>query len=356
MRYRTRKPAAQRGFTLVQLVVTLGIISMLATLLFSAFSDGRASARQAQCDARLKTIALALDAFRQETGVYPATLKELRTKHYLHDDDDLRCPADVRDDGSYGDFYMIRASHDDPNFPTLVCPFHENISGHGAQAFKGKYTRQFSTRPARLDQASGATVEHPGQPQVTAIAGMVLHGGDRIRTAAGGAATIRFADNSTCKLQGQADSTVLQSFMASTSSGPLYTTVRQALGTIIYTVNHGSKFDVATPTATAGALGTKFSITTNAAGTGTLTVLESRVYLSTRKNHAIINTGMTVPLTGLVLPNTPGLNPNPTPMPNPTATPTPNPTATPTPAPTPTATPCNNGNGNGNGNGNCGDD
>jgi competence protein ComGC len=336
---------------MVQLVVTLGIISMLATLFFSAFSDGRASARRAQCDARLKTIALALDAYRQESGAFPASLKELREKHYLHDDDDLRCPADVRDNGTYGDFYMIRSSHDDPDLPTLVCPFHENVGGRGSQAFKGKYTKQFATRPARLDQASGATVEHPGQAPVAAIAGMVLHGGDRIRTAAGGGATIRFADNSTCELQGQADSTVLQSFMASTSSGPLYTTVRQTLGTIIYTVNHGSKFDVATPTATAGALGTKYSITLNANASGTLTVLASRVYLSTLKSHIIVETGQTVPLSGTTLPSAPGLNPNPIITPAPTATPTPKPTPTPTPLPTPTPTPCSKGNGHGQGGG-----
>ncbi len=37
-RFENRK---RNGFTLMQLVIVLGIVSMLATLLFSAFSDGR---------------------------------------------------------------------------------------------------------------------------------------------------------------------------------------------------------------------------------------------------------------------------------------------------------------------------
>src|SRR5687767_2017625 len=76
------KNAGRSGFTLIQLVVSLGILSMMATMLFNAFSDGRSTARRTQCDARLKTIALALDAFRQERHYYPASLQELNEKHY----------------------------------------------------------------------------------------------------------------------------------------------------------------------------------------------------------------------------------------------------------------------------------
>jgi hypothetical protein len=42
---------------------------------------------------------------------------------------------------------------------------------------------------------------------------------------------------------------------------PLYTLIRQSVGiNVKYTVTHGSKFDVTTPTATAGALGTMFYV------------------------------------------------------------------------------------------------
>jgi ferric-dicitrate binding protein FerR (iron transport regulator) len=53
---------------------------------------------------------------------------------------------------------------------------------------------------------------------------------------------------------------VMQSFTEGQRSGKLYTLVRQFKGKISYYVNPGNRFDVATPTATAGALGTRFSI------------------------------------------------------------------------------------------------
>ena len=358
----------RRGFTLVQLVVSLGVLSMLATMTFNVFSDGRATARRTQCDVQLKTIALALDAYRQENHFYPTSLQELKEKHYLQDESALHCPMDVREDGTYGDFYAIRSPRDAGDLPVLVCPFHENLGNAGEQVFKDKYTRQFLTRPARLEQASGTMIERPGQSPVAAVAGLALHGGDRIRTTASGAALIRFADNSSSELSGNADLTVMQSFQDGHNNSKLYTLVRQSLGTVIHRVTHGSKFDVATPTATAGALGTAFKITIYPNGNGTLTVLESKVYLSTVRSHVVIPTGASASLKGGDLSrDTPALapgddaptltpaptatpTPRPTATPVPTATPTPRPTATPTPRPTatpvPTATPCRPGHGN----------
>lgn len=330
----------RRGFTLIQLVVSLGVLSMVATMLFNAFSDGRSTARRTQCDARLKTIALALDAFRQERYYYPTSLKELNEKHYLHEEAALHCPMDVREDGTYGDFYAIRAPQDRGDLPILVCPFHESQGNAGEQVFKGGYTKQFLVRPAKLEAASGAMVLRPAQSAVTAVAGIALRGGDRIQTSEGGSAVIRFADNSSCELAGGADVTVLQSFVASNAGSTLYTIVRQSLGKVMYKVHHGSKFDVATPTATAGALGTKFEITVFPNGTGSLSVIESSVYVSAQQGYAVVVSGRTVPLA--VKPaSSASLNPNGT-APPPTSTPTPAPTSTPTPAPTSTPRPGGN--------------
>jgi hypothetical protein len=60
----------------------------------------------------------------------------------------------------------------------------------------------------------------------------------------------------------------------------------------------GSRFDVVTPTATAGALGTEFRIQINEAGTGLLYVTESTVYVSTLDQNVTVSTGYTHPLTG----------------------------------------------------------
>jgi hypothetical protein len=85
---------------------------------------------------------------------------------------------------------------------------------------------------------------------------MEVRGGDIIRTGGGGSATIVFADGSSSELRGGSSVTVMQSFRDGRSRAPLYTMVRQKFGDVLYKVIPGSRFDVVTPTATAGALGT----------------------------------------------------------------------------------------------------
>src|SRR5687768_4886533 len=93
-----QRSARHGGFTLVQVLVVMGIISVLAAMVTGVFGRGRTTARRAQCDVKLKTIALALDTHRQEKGRFPATLTELRTGGYLTDPDALRCSSDPRPD------------------------------------------------------------------------------------------------------------------------------------------------------------------------------------------------------------------------------------------------------------------
>src|SRR5665213_2379302 len=66
--------ARRRGFTLLQMLLALAIIAILATLSFAAFSHSRVLVRRAECDARMKAVILALDAYRQEHGQYPKHL------------------------------------------------------------------------------------------------------------------------------------------------------------------------------------------------------------------------------------------------------------------------------------------
>ncbi len=258
--------AHRRGFTLVEILVVIAIISLLATLSFGAFNRVGESSRQAQCDNNLKSLAVALDAFKQEKGHYPIYLRELAEGKYVSTTM-LHCPDDPepQSDG-YGDFYIQRPVRNDKRFekvlpaigevPTIMCPFHEE-SGRGFQAFAGIQTHNFAVKPAILVSTNATSVERPGSGVISGVDGMELHGADRIRT--GGSALIRFADGSTCDLSAGSDVTVLQSFVMNNEL-TLYTVVRQALGDVVYSVHHGSKFDVSTPTATAGALGTEFRI------------------------------------------------------------------------------------------------
>ena len=253
---------------MVEIVVVMAALGLLSALVLGAFGPARSTARRAVCDSRVKALSIALDAFRQEKERYPRSLSELVKARYISDSEMLRCPDDPDPAGAgYNTFYVLRGARNDPRWtqlplvgqlPTIVCPFHET-SGVGVQAFSGLQTHQFATRAAVLVGASAASVKSPGKKSpVPARAGMPLHGGDLITTGTGGAALIQFFDGSRCELGAGTAVTVLQSFLQ--NSGGLYTLVRQTVGDVAYSVSHGSKFDVSTPTATAGALGTTFTI------------------------------------------------------------------------------------------------
>lgn len=281
---------SERGFTLVQLMVVLAVLSVLASLGIGFFERGRETSRRAQCDMQLKAVALALDAFRQENSRYPARLSVLVEKKYLLADNALQCPNEVRSNGSYEEYYAPRAARDTKELGELamvLCPLHEHF-GAGAQAYKGRYTKQFATAPAKLTQANGVTVERPdGKGQIAATAGETLRGGDRLRVGSG--ATIEFADGTICELGAGSDMTVLQSFLegSGANSAPLYTLVRQTLGKVRYVIHHGSKFDVVTPTATAGARGTEFVVTIKANGEEEILLLSDSPFFVSTLNKTV---------------------------------------------------------------------
>lgn len=337
------KARRRRGFTLVQTLVSVGIIAIMAAVTMPMFGQSRETTRRTDCDMRLKAIAVALDAFRQENSRMPLGISELREKQYITDAEMLRCPNDPRDKQDQEYYYVIRAPRDKNELPIAVCPFHEK-SGVGHQAYKGKYTKHFATKIAVLEAANNVTVEHPGESAVQARVGMQLRGGDIVRTTDAGFATIRFDDTSSSELRGGSEVTVLQSYVEGQASGALYTVLQQTVGDVVYRVHKGSKFDVTTPTATAGALGTVFQIQCARSGQGWVECTEGKVWKATTTDTQVIPNNTKVPLDGMI-----EFTPTPTPLP--TATPVP--TATPTPLPIPTPTPCNAGEGAGGGLGRC---
>jgi prepilin-type N-terminal cleavage/methylation domain-containing protein len=82
------------GFTLVELLTVIAIISILATLLMTTLSSAKRKAREAVCISNLHQVALALNIYLEDVGKRPPDLQTLVTNKYLADGKTLLCPAD----------------------------------------------------------------------------------------------------------------------------------------------------------------------------------------------------------------------------------------------------------------------
>jgi prepilin-type N-terminal cleavage/methylation domain-containing protein len=61
----------QKGFTLVELMVTVSIIAILSSIIYASFDQARAQARDKARLSSLKEVQLALEVYRAQNGSYP---------------------------------------------------------------------------------------------------------------------------------------------------------------------------------------------------------------------------------------------------------------------------------------------
>ncbi len=66
-------PRAQRGFTLVELMVVVAIIALLAAIVIPNYVHARAQASVSQSEANIKQIATSLELYYADNQAYPAT-------------------------------------------------------------------------------------------------------------------------------------------------------------------------------------------------------------------------------------------------------------------------------------------
>jgi general secretion pathway protein G len=64
--------AAQRGFTLIELMIVVAIIAVLASILIPNFLNARAQAQTAACMANLNQIATSAELWYSDHNAYPA--------------------------------------------------------------------------------------------------------------------------------------------------------------------------------------------------------------------------------------------------------------------------------------------
>ena len=68
---KSRARRAQRGFTLIELMIVVAIIAILAGILIPNFVNARASAQTAACESNLQEIATAMELYYADNQAYP---------------------------------------------------------------------------------------------------------------------------------------------------------------------------------------------------------------------------------------------------------------------------------------------
>jgi len=106
----------KKGFTLIELVMVIVIISILAAIAIPKFIDLQANAKQAACDGNVATIRSAIAAYYAKTAVggsaaFPNSLSQLTFIHNYFASQSLpTCPYSTT--YSYTSSTGVVASHD----------------------------------------------------------------------------------------------------------------------------------------------------------------------------------------------------------------------------------------------------
>lgn len=78
-----RRNPAERGFTILELMIVVTIVGILATLAVPSYQGSVLRAREAALKQDLFTMRDVLDQHRADKGTYPESLEELVSKGYL---------------------------------------------------------------------------------------------------------------------------------------------------------------------------------------------------------------------------------------------------------------------------------
>lgn len=75
--------ARRRGFTLIELIVVLAIVSLMLTLAAPRYFQSLDASKETILMENLRTVRETIDKFYGDNGRYPESLDELVDKHYL---------------------------------------------------------------------------------------------------------------------------------------------------------------------------------------------------------------------------------------------------------------------------------
>lgn len=260
MYHRQFKRSVCRGFTLVEMLVTLALLSVLASLGGGVYLQARARGRAVRCLANQQQIAQALLAFYMDEGQFPSDAPDSQLAGQLAEyipwpesrrsvsvPEVWHCPNDRSDAlaNSYQPYYVQRVEPEGSRYFVLGCPRHKD-TGRAYINLRGINS---------TDQALPGTVNINGQfaDAESSTENRTMHTG-----------TMTFQDGSTATVTSSTASygvTAVASFQ--NENGTSYTVVRvTGEGDSDFVVTPGSQFEVITPVAIIGVRGTEFLVQT----------------------------------------------------------------------------------------------
>ena len=126
-----RSRGRQGGFTLVELLVVLAIISILASMAVVQYRNSIQLANEAVLTTNLVRIRDAINQYYADKGKYPASLEVLVTDHYLR-----KIPEDPFTKSS--DTWQTIPAEPDPANPSAEPGIYDVKSGAPGQALDGR--------------------------------------------------------------------------------------------------------------------------------------------------------------------------------------------------------------------------
>ena len=285
---------SNRGFTLIEILVTIGIIGVLAGIGIVSLGKIRSSKNQTTCINNQRGISQGLQMYYNDYMKFPDDgypedgddLYPLSTElaNYINDKSIFLCPEDsdttsTANFASYDPYYLARKGSYDSDELAIGCPRHRGADNS---------TSTFSTGSTEI--MSVGKVLANGQeipPDGTTAQRKIISVND----------TMTFEDGSTVTITNASGGSygcfLVQSVRL--SDGTLYSIVKvQDSGTIDVQVTTGAKFEVVTPSAIVGVRGTQFSVVTSSngseAGYRTDVSLTSGVVVVTDRETGVVTT------------------------------------------------------------------
>lgn len=271
-----------QGFTTIEIIVTMGIVVILAGVLTTAVIKASTTAKQTVCRNNMREISQGMRMYYDDKGIYPEdgypddandTLPlSSELEEYVFERSSFVCPEDNDQTSnsnfaSYDPYYVARKGSHQEGEVIIGCPRHREAK-------------------------KAISLFRAGSTEITKI-GTVMANGEEIppdgttaqRTINNTNDVMTFADGSVVTITDTtANSGTFLVQSVQLSDGTLYSIIRvKNDGEIDVQVTSGSKFEVITPSAIVGVRGTRFLVETyNQGYTTKVTIITGIVIVTDR--------------------------------------------------------------------------